>query len=132
MIGPSNRVPGAHAPQIETALALTVPGQAIWADPTIPHSCGDCAHWDELRARGKNLGLCRSQARPPGQADRKTAACAHRADAFSASSNAPHEPRGNWPSCGYQKRLDTRTDISREPGGRGAYGAKQELRGVAR
>jgi hypothetical protein len=31
MIGPSNRVPGAHAPQIETVFAFTAPGQATWA-----------------------------------------------------------------------------------------------------
>jgi hypothetical protein len=47
MIGPTNRVPGAHVPQIETALAFTAPGQATWADPNIPHMCGDCAHWAE-------------------------------------------------------------------------------------
>jgi hypothetical protein len=56
MIGAPNRVPGAHAPQIETALAFTAPGQATWADPTIPHTCGDCGHWAEQR---KNLGRCR-------------------------------------------------------------------------
>jgi hypothetical protein len=59
MIGPPNRVPGAHAPQIETALAFTAPGQATWADPTIPHTCGDCAHWAELKGQGKNMGRCR-------------------------------------------------------------------------
>jgi hypothetical protein len=31
MIGPPKRVPGAHAPQIETALAFTAPRQATWA-----------------------------------------------------------------------------------------------------
>ena len=53
MIGPPNRVPGAHAAQIETALALTAPGQAAFADLTIPHTCGDCVHWVQLRARAK-------------------------------------------------------------------------------
>ena len=53
MIGPLNRVPGAHAPQIETSLAFTAPGQATWADPTIPHTCGECAHWTTLKARAK-------------------------------------------------------------------------------
>jgi hypothetical protein len=59
MIGPANRVPGAHATQIETALAYTAPGQATWADPSIPHTCGDCAHWVTLKGRGKNIGRCR-------------------------------------------------------------------------
>jgi hypothetical protein len=59
MIGPPNRVPGAHAPQIEVALAFTAPGQATWADPTIPPMCGDCAHWAELSGRGRNMGRCR-------------------------------------------------------------------------
>jgi hypothetical protein len=59
MIGPLNRVPGAHVSQIETALAFTAPGQATWADPTIPHTCGDCAHWAKLKGRGKNMGRCR-------------------------------------------------------------------------
>jgi hypothetical protein len=59
MIGPSNRVPGAHASQIEMALAFTAPGQATWADPSIPHTCGDCAHWVTLKGRGKNMGRCR-------------------------------------------------------------------------
>jgi hypothetical protein len=59
MIGPSNRVPGAHATQIETALAYTAPGQATWADPSIPHTCGDCAHWVTLRGQGKGVGRCR-------------------------------------------------------------------------
>jgi hypothetical protein len=35
MNGPSNRVPS-DATQIETALAYTAPGQATWADPSIP------------------------------------------------------------------------------------------------
>jgi hypothetical protein len=59
MIGPSNRVPGAHAPQIETALALTVPGQADLADPTTPYACGDCVHWVAIKGEGKNMGRCR-------------------------------------------------------------------------
>ena len=59
MIGPLNRVPGAHAPQIETSLAFTAPGQATWADPTIPNSCGDCANWAKLKGRGKSMGRCR-------------------------------------------------------------------------
>ena len=59
MIGPLNRVPGAHPSQIETALAFTAPGQATWADPTIPHTCGDCGHWAELKVRGKNTARCR-------------------------------------------------------------------------
>ena len=59
MIGPTNRVAGAHAPQIETALAFTAPGQATWADPTIPHTCGECAHWADLKGQGKNMGRCR-------------------------------------------------------------------------
>ncbi len=58
MIGPSNRVPGAHVPEIETALAFTAPGQATWADPTIPNTCGDCAHFAKLMARGKSMGRC--------------------------------------------------------------------------
>jgi hypothetical protein len=59
MIGPPNRVSGAHAPQIETALAFTAPGQATWADPTIANSCGDCAHFAKIIGRGKNMGRCR-------------------------------------------------------------------------
>ena len=59
MIGPLESRSGAHAPQIETALAFTAPGQATWADPTIPHTCGDCAHLADLMARGKSMGRCR-------------------------------------------------------------------------
>ena len=59
MIGPPNRVPGAHAPQIETAVAFTAPGQATWADPTIPNTCGECARWADLKGQGKNIGRCR-------------------------------------------------------------------------
>lgn len=59
MIGPSNRVPGAYAPEIETALSFTAPGQATWVDPTIPHACSECAHWAELKSQGKNMGRCR-------------------------------------------------------------------------
>lgn len=59
MIGPPNRVPGAHAAQIETALALTAPGQAAFADLTIPHTCGDCVHWVAIKGEGKNMGRCR-------------------------------------------------------------------------
>jgi hypothetical protein len=59
MIGPSNRVLGAHATQIETAPAFTAPGQATWADPSIPHTCGDCAHWVTLKGQGKSMGRCR-------------------------------------------------------------------------
>jgi hypothetical protein len=80
MIGPANRVPGAHAPQIETALASTAPGQATWADPTIPHACGECAHWAELKGRGKNMGRCREyaarmQGRPGQPIRRKQQPC---------------------------------------------------------
>jgi hypothetical protein len=53
MIGPSNRVPGAHAPQIETALALTAPGQADLADPTTPYACAIASIGSRLRARAK-------------------------------------------------------------------------------
>jgi hypothetical protein len=60
MIGPSNRVPGAHAPQIEIALALTSAGQAALADPTIPYKCSDCAHW--AKSEAKNMGRCREYA----------------------------------------------------------------------
>lgn len=77
MIGPLNRFPGAHAPQIETALAFTAPGQATFADPTLPHTCGDCAHWVELKDRKKEHGslsrILGSHARPPRQARRKVA-----------------------------------------------------------
>jgi hypothetical protein len=59
MIGPLNRVPGAHASQTETALAFTAPGQATWADPNIPHTCGECAHWARPKGQGKNMGRCR-------------------------------------------------------------------------
>jgi hypothetical protein len=59
MIGPSNRVPGAHASQIETALAYTAPGQATWADPSIPHICADCAHFAKINGRGRGVGRCR-------------------------------------------------------------------------
>jgi hypothetical protein len=61
MIGPSNRVPGAHAPQIETALAFTARGQAIWADPTIPHPCSECAHRGPQRP-AQIMGQCREYA----------------------------------------------------------------------
>ena len=77
MIGPLNRFPGAHAPQIETALAFTAPGQATFADPTLPYTCGDCAHWVELKDRKKEHGslsrILGSHARPPRQARRKVA-----------------------------------------------------------
>jgi len=59
MIGPTHRVGGAHAPQIETALAFTAPGQATWADPTLPRTCSECAHWADLKGQGKNMGRCR-------------------------------------------------------------------------
>jgi hypothetical protein len=80
MIGPSNRVAGAHSPQIETALALTAPGQATWADLAIPHTCGDCAHWAELKGRANNMGRCREyatlmQGRPGQPIQRKQQAC---------------------------------------------------------
>jgi hypothetical protein len=78
MIGPANRVPGPHAPQIEPVLAFTAPGQATWAHPTIPHTCSECAHWAALNGRGKNVWslsriLC-AHARPPWTADRKKTA----------------------------------------------------------
>jgi hypothetical protein len=80
MIGPLNRVPGAHAPQIETALAFTAPGQATWADPTFPNSCGDSVHWAQLEGRGKSMGRCREySARMQGlrgpPIDRRQQAC---------------------------------------------------------
>jgi hypothetical protein len=90
MIGPANRVPGAHAPQIETALAFTAPGQATWADPTIPHTCGDCAHWAKLKGRGKNMGGCREfsarmQGRHGPPIERRQQACG----AFQLAGKAP-------------------------------------------
>ena len=77
MIGPANRVAGAHTQQIEMALAFTAPGQATWADPSIPHTCGDCAHFVEVTGGRKNMGRCRehgAHARPPRGTARKTAA----------------------------------------------------------
>jgi hypothetical protein len=59
MIGPANRVIGAHSPQTESALAFTAPGQATWADPTLPHTCGECAHWNAIKGGRKNMGRCR-------------------------------------------------------------------------
>jgi hypothetical protein len=58
MIGPPNRVPGAHAPQIETALVSTAFGQATWADPNILNTCSECVHWADLKGQGKNMGRC--------------------------------------------------------------------------
>lgn len=59
MIGPANRVPGTHTPQVEAALALTAPGQAMWVDLSIAYACGDCAHWAALKGGRKNMGGCR-------------------------------------------------------------------------
>ena len=78
MIGRSNRVSGAHAPQIEAALAFTAPGQATWADPTIPHTCSECAHWADLKGQGQKHGslprILRAHAGSPRPTDRKTTA----------------------------------------------------------
>ena len=80
MIGPANRVPGTHSPQIEAALAVTAPGQATWADPTIPHTCSECAHWADLKGQGKNMGRCREysarmQGRQGKSIERRQQAC---------------------------------------------------------
>ena len=56
MIGPANRVHGVHTPRIETSLDYTVPGQATWADPTIPHTCGECGRW--AVGKRKDQGRC--------------------------------------------------------------------------
>jgi hypothetical protein len=57
MIGPQNRVAGAHSAEVERALLDTVAGQADFADPALGSQCGDCA-WlrNEPKARAK--GRC--------------------------------------------------------------------------
>jgi hypothetical protein len=53
-IGPQNRT-AAYLPETEAAILSTSPGMASWADPTVPHTCGDCCYWDEIE-RGRSKG----------------------------------------------------------------------------
>ena len=90
MIGPLNRIPGAHTLQIETALAATAPGQATWADSSIPHTCSDCAYFAKIIGRGKGVVRCREySARMQGlhgpPIDRRQQACG----AFDLAEKAP-------------------------------------------
>jgi hypothetical protein len=49
MIGPQNRKL-AYSAETEAAILSTSRGMASWADPTVPHTCGDCVHWEESAA----------------------------------------------------------------------------------
>jgi hypothetical protein len=78
-IGPQNRKP-AYSPETEAAILSTSRGMASWADPSVPHSCGGCALWDEIkRGAGKGQGRCRKYEQRMGQrgppVDRRQQAC---------------------------------------------------------
>ena len=57
MIGPQNRVAGAHSLEVERALLHTVAGQADFADPTLNRQCGDCA-WFLKEPKAQAKGRC--------------------------------------------------------------------------
>jgi hypothetical protein len=57
MIGPQNRVAGAHSLEVERALLHTVAGQADFADPTLDRQCGDCA-WFRKEPKAQAKGRC--------------------------------------------------------------------------
>ena len=98
MIGPANRVAGTHSPRIETALAFTAPGQATWADPSIPHTCGDCAHWVTLKGAGQKHGslprILGAHAGPARAALREKAAGVRRVRACREGAGAMSEHDG--------------------------------------
>ena len=58
MIGPKNRKL-AYSAETEAKILSTSRGMASWADPTVPHTCGDCAHWEEIKRGRKGQGRCR-------------------------------------------------------------------------
>jgi hypothetical protein len=79
MIGPQNRKP-AYSVETEEAILSTSPVMASWADPTVPHTCGDCALWDEIKRGGrKGQGRWRKyrqrMGRPGAPVDRRQQAC---------------------------------------------------------
>jgi hypothetical protein len=80
MIGPENRKL-AYSVETEEAILSTSRGMASWADPTVPHTCGDCALWEEIERGGrKGQGRCRKyQQLTMGQrgapVDRRQQAC---------------------------------------------------------
>jgi hypothetical protein len=43
----------AHRPEVNEALERTRPGQAAFAVPSSPHTCGACRHWQKV---GKSKG----------------------------------------------------------------------------
>jgi hypothetical protein len=68
MIGPQNRVAGAHSPEVERALPYTVAGQADFADPALGRQCGGCV-WFRKAPKARGRGRCdlyarRMQGRP--------------------------------------------------------------------
>jgi hypothetical protein len=78
-IGPQNRT-AAYSAETEAAILSTSPGMASWADPTVPHACGDCVDWDEITRGGrKGHGRCRKyeqrMGRPGAPVDRRQQAC---------------------------------------------------------
>ena len=57
MIGPQNRVAGAHSLEVERALPHTVADQADFADPALGSQCGDCA-WFRKEPKARTKGRC--------------------------------------------------------------------------
>jgi hypothetical protein len=56
VIGPANRT-AAYGPKLEQALFYTAAGQADYAVPNSPHSCGGCVHF-RLHGKSKSRGRC--------------------------------------------------------------------------
>jgi hypothetical protein len=57
MIGPQNRVAGAHSLEVERALPHPVAGQADFADPALARQCSDCA-WFRKEPKARAKGRC--------------------------------------------------------------------------
>jgi hypothetical protein len=57
MIGPQNRVSGAHSLEVERALLHTAAGQADFADPALGRHCGDCV-WFRNEPKVRTKGRC--------------------------------------------------------------------------
>jgi N6-adenosine-specific RNA methylase IME4 len=102
MIGPWNRIPGAHAPQIEAALAFTAPGQA-----TCGHTTRKDAEFCLLARRGRPQRLAADVREvvlePVREHSRKPAEVYRRIERFCADPRIElfaREMRPGWVSWG--------------------------------